>query len=386
MKKRNFFAHEAMGLAVLAVSLMISCSSNDPDKLSAGTVEDLVEELLEESAQDQSYVTVRVGKYEENDWAARARLMQLQAAGVITYKVERFAWWNKTLAVDYTYRYYETVGGRYEKIGNVYYDFEEHIVVTVGLTDEGKIICVDSIPQPQPKVDKDMEQPEFNPADFPESKINLKENWKYIPNPDAPPAPANVKQKKEDTYDLGKALREEQSGVKESAPVEHHEVYDDEAPKRLSLDIKTSMAWEKLKDQLHDEDVILKSSRLKVKKARFIQIFDDKTTGVRCGCAEIIIEMTDVTPAGRVMEQKYDGIRLCAPVSLVFFYDKGWILQDKSLNLSAVSNLGIQTAKSGTIVGGDVSATAAKTAENMALGVPQADEPDEVEVSPWLEY
>jgi hypothetical protein len=79
--------------------------------------------------------------------------------------------------------------------------------------------------------------------------------------------------------------------------------------------------------------------------------------------------MTDVTPAGRVMEQKYDGVRLCSPVSLVFFYDKGWILQDKSLHLSTVSGLGILTSKSGRVEGGDVSATEAKFAETMAKGM-----------------
>jgi hypothetical protein len=334
----NTVLRSFVGLALLAV-MIVGCSNN-PDKLSSGTIEDLVEELLEESGQEQSFVQVQTGMYELNSQQDRAQLMRLEAAGVINYDVKRYAWWNKILSVSSSWSWNDHSGFQRERIGNTYYEFEEHFVVTVSLTDAGRKCQVDSIPQPKVKEDDDMKQPDVDFSTFPENQISLTEEWPYIPNPEAPQKadkPAKV------TVDLAETPEEEEDPGCET----DEEDYD--APQKLSLDIETSMAYEELQQQFKSESAILKSSRLEVKKARFIQLFDNAQSGVRCATAEVIIEMSDVTPAGRVIEGKCNGIRFCSPVSMVFYADKGWILQDRTLHLSHVSNLGVAASENGSI-------------------------------------
>ena len=340
MKKISLFC------AVVAAMLFTACSSS-PDKLSEGTIEDLVEDLLEESGTDNEYCTLEVGTYELNNLAARARLAKLKAAGMINYEVKRYAWWNKTLSIRNIYKWYDYVGPRREKIGDTYYDFEEHFVVTVSLTEEGKKHMVDSIPVPPEKIDEDMKQPDFDFDIYPESKANLQEEWPYIPNPEAV---AKEDAPKTETYDLAEALEEE---GEEEVQERYVEEVDDDAPVRFSLDIETSEAYKKAIEQSNKEEKCFFCASLIVEKVRFIQIYDDPSTGWRSGSAEVIVKFTDVTPFGRIMNGKYDGIRLCAPVSLIYFYDKGWILQDKRIEVSTVSTLGLRTSTNGSVRGND---------------------------------
>ncbi|MBR1414448.1 MAG: hypothetical protein IJ570_01105 [Prevotella sp.] len=344
MKKTFFSRLTAMALPLLGMAMTMqvftSCSQ-DPNKLPTGVVEDLVEELLEESGQEQSFVNIPVGTFELNDQHARAMLMKLQAAGVVNYKVDRYAWWNKTLEI---HNYYQWYNSTHERIGNTYYDFEEHFVVTVSLTEEAKKYQVDSIPQPKQKEDEDMKQPDVNPDQFPENNIRLTEEWPYIPNPENP-----VRENKDKvTVDLSQPIEED-----EDPGCETEEDYD--TAQRLSLDIETSMNYEEVSQRFNQEIVYLKSSKLKVKKARFVQVYDSPNTGRRCGSAEVIVEMKDVTPAGRVLGSKYDGIRFCSPVEVVYYADKGWILQNRTLNLQPVSGLGVAASENGTVYGGDAS-------------------------------
>lgn len=338
----------------VAALLVTSCSDN-PDKLPAGTVEDLVEDLLKQSGQDQSYVQIPVGTFELNNQNARGMLMKLKAAGVINYDVKRYAWWNKTLSIQNYYRWREYVGPHYERIGSTYYDFEEHFVVTVSLTDAAKKYEVDEIPVAEAKDDTDMKQPDVDFDSFPEAKVSLTEQWPYIPNPEAEPV-AGQQVPETVTVDLSEQVEEEDPGCVTDE-------YDDDAPQRLSLDIETSMAYEEVQAKFNQKMATLKSARLKVKKARFIQVFDNPDSGVRCGSAEIIIEMDEVTDAARVLEKKCNGIRFCSPVNVVYFADKGWVLQDKSLHLQSYSNLGVAVSGNGTITGGNAAEALGNTDE-----------------------
>ena len=345
---KKLLSHKLQLAAIGTMLLCLASCSQGPDTLSAGTVETLVNELLAESGQEQSFTTVQTGVYELNSPAARAQLMRLKAAGVVNYDVKRYAWWNKTLSISNFYKYYETVGVQREKIGNTYYDFEEHFVVTVSLTDQARQYQVDSIPQPKAKEDEDMKQPDISQVAQPELSVKTEESWPYIPNPEAPrtegrEVPQTV------TIDLAETEQEEPQAHEPA--MQQDEDYD--LPQRMSLDIATSMAYEEAVKGFHQEQVILKSSKLAVKKARFLQVYDDPRTGVRSGSAEIIIEMSDVTDAGRVLEKKFNGIRFCSPVSLIYYTDKGWILQDRTLHLQPYSNLGIAVSAGGSITGAD---------------------------------
>ena len=80
----------------LVLMFLTACSKN-PDSLSAGTVEDLVEELLEESGQEQSFVQIQTGMYELNSQSARAQLKKKYDAAVSGAKVNTSGGYTRTL-------------------------------------------------------------------------------------------------------------------------------------------------------------------------------------------------------------------------------------------------------------------------------------------------
>ncbi len=46
------------------------------------------------------------------------------------------------------------------------------------------------------------------------------------------------------------------------------------------------------------------------------------------------------------MENKNNRTRFCAPVKLIYYYDKGWVLQNKELEYSKESLQGIEETES----------------------------------------
>lgn len=319
-------------LSVMALSLaMTSCTSDSPNNLSSGTIEDTVEELLETYGLDKSYSTLMTGYYECNNESTRVILAKLAAAGVIKYEVERYAWWNKHLSAGYYFGHY---------YGNQSYSFEEHFMVNVELTEQGKKLCVDSIPTPEPKMDKDMEQPELDPK-LPENNYK-KEEWPVIPNPEAPEADTEeeeaqevVEQVKEEFHNLNNIFSE----------IEEEKVYEDHNNAILPLDLETKVKYETAKEKQNTKEVILRSSSQKVVKGRYIQTKINPATGLAEATAEVIIKMVDVTPAGRILDGKREGTRLCAPVEYIYYNDRGWILKNDHLELNVVSTLALSMLK-----------------------------------------
>lgn len=353
--KKSFIA-----CALVASGFFASCSDT-PDSLSSGKIETLVEEMLESSGQEQGYIQIPVGYYELNNIETRYQLSRLSAAGLITYKVECYNWWNKILQISNDYW-----GDSY---GSVNYSEEKHVMVRVELTEEGKKLMVDSIPEPKPVLDEEMMQPEVNLVDFPENKITKEnyvktfENWPVVPCPDT--SSSNI-HKDESTLEsdevetittaqneMEEAFEDNNEYLKQIEEYRNNNKYQ-----VLSMDLATTSKYEAAKKKENKQAVIMKAYKLKVEKARFIQIVNNDE-GVHA-TAEVIVQYSDVTPVCRAWRQIYNDTRLCAPVTLVYYSDKGWILQEKSLHFSDQSSLGISLTETGNISGAESGSGAAK--------------------------
>lgn len=314
------------GTTILTL-FICSCSSQTRDNLPSGVVEDAVAEQMKRSMLDQSYTKLKTGYFECNEENTRITLAKLAAAGVISYKVERFAWWNKHL-------YAGSSNGSY--YGAESYKYEEHFMVSVQLTEEGKEIMVDSIPMPEVLEDEVMKQPEIDLTTFPENNY-AKENWPEIPCPEKKET-AEKKQTPTDTVAAPKEKEEERGNVNNIfAEAEKKQDANTERDAWVALDVETKTKYEVASSKQKSEIVTLKSSALVVDDVRFIQTFVDQQSGLCRATAEVIVKTKDVTAAGRILDQKYDGTKLCATVNFVYYDDKGWILVDKDFRFSPTS-------------------------------------------------
>lgn len=318
---KNNLLYYIIGLLVLTASC-----SDSKDHVSKNTIEDAVNELLEQKMLDQQYTKIRTGYYECNNERTRIVLAKLAAAGVIQYKVERFAWWNKYLYAGQYYGYY---------YGGERYNFEEHFMVKVGLTNLGKELCVDSVPKPKPIVDEDMQFDVVDATTLPEYKY-AKEDWPVIP------CPGNEKTIVPEDEDKSDA----QESAAEDKPQNLNDIFEEtkkeETTSRnetlLPMDIVTKTNYDLALSKVHQKDVIVKSCKLSIETVRYIQTFEDPNSGLNFATAEVIFKMKDVTPAGRIIDQRNEGEKYCTQVRLIYYQDKGWVLPDMSFNLKQESS------------------------------------------------
>lgn len=155
-------------MAVASI-MLASCGGHSPLDISKKEIIKQCNQNLVETGQDSSIVMVDVGYYELNDTLARLQLEKLQAAGIIDYSVERFAWW-------------ETNVGTWSTT----YNYNEHFMVNVSLTKESQKYVLSQEPQPIEKVEeeRDLIQPKYFDSLYPENKIiQLSEDWPEVPHP-----------------------------------------------------------------------------------------------------------------------------------------------------------------------------------------------------------
>lgn len=315
------------GTAILAL-IITSCSSQTRDNLPSDVVKEAVEEQMKLNMLDQSYTRLQTGYFECNNEDNRIILAKLAAAGVIEYKVERFAWWKKHLYAGNSF------GTFY---GGTSYKFEEHFMVSVKLTDEGKKFVVDSIPTPEKLIDEDLKQPEIDLTKLPENNY-VAELWPDIPCPENKDAAKN-----QTPADSEKAVEQvaQRSNLNDIfATNTPKEEPNTEQSSWVSLDVDTELKYLAATEKVNIESVIMKSSALEVDDVRFIQTFSHPENRANYALAEVIAKTTDVTPAGRIIDQKYEGTKLCATVIFEYFNDKGWVLRaDKDLKFSPTSEI-----------------------------------------------
>ena len=153
-----------------ALSVMMSCG-HSPEEISKREIVKEVNKILKNSATYFVSDVIKVGTYECNDESEREILRKLEAAGLITYDVKRIAWWEKSFKNE-TKTYYETEyywGWAYQvpksyKQKKAVYDFNDHYIVTVTLTENGQKYVINETPKPID--DDELEQPEIDLSSY----------------------------------------------------------------------------------------------------------------------------------------------------------------------------------------------------------------------------
>ncbi len=158
---------------ITALFCVVGCTRSS-DSISEKTVLKAVNRLLEEKAISEKFEVLTVGSYECNDEATRLTLRKLKAAGLLDYKVERYAWWEKgSKRVREQYQVTRSNGWwsypqtEYRTVNKTTYDFEDHYFVDVALTRAGKSLVVDKVPTPKDEEeDEDMKQPDYSAVEY----------------------------------------------------------------------------------------------------------------------------------------------------------------------------------------------------------------------------
>ena len=319
---KRFFVFSA--LALMAVAALFSCAPS-PEKVSAGDIVAQFNKSLKDQAVNQKFVTIQVGKYELNSDAQRLVLRQLQAAGLVTYAVDRYPWWEKSLkhvkqsyTVSHYYWGYDYPETKYRWVTKNVYNFEDHYIVTVGLTNKGKSLVVKNVPEPVEKVDPDLVQPEVDKSKYAWNKVDLTESWPEIHNPflelgetqesNEPKASTRPSRSSGGSNDLDEGSEEPEDKT-ERIVEQRYRDYN-------SLN-------------LFSETVVLKGYTVKAVKARNIQI--TQVDGRPVASAEVILKTSGVSDAARICNDVENGEKAALPVTLHFYLDKGWVLDTPSL-------------------------------------------------------
>ena len=86
------------------MSAMVSCG-HSPEKISKREIIKETNRILKNSTTYFVSTEIEIGTYECNDDYERQILRKLEAANLITYDVERIAWWEKSFKTETTLMY-----------------------------------------------------------------------------------------------------------------------------------------------------------------------------------------------------------------------------------------------------------------------------------------
>ena len=321
MKKLSLLACLAV---LLCFAVLPSCEKNN-GPTSKGIVKEC-NDLLYQLGEDSVVTYIRTGYYELNDSPARCELKRLEAAGLITYQVERFAWWDKTETYKKEIAKYDWYyGPTYKTVKKVSYDYNEHFMVDVQLADEGKKWIVKGEPIMKPVVDKDLLQPDSDLSSFPENQIDCVESWPEVPNPYLKPEPElEVKPEPEPkTEPKPQPKMEAEPEPQPEAELDPQSEEEDLTVPQVTVGDQCK-AFEQAKAKEDSQFVCLFAYKNRAIKARNIQI--SNTSEFPTAQAEVIFEIYNVSTAGRAIKKTIEGTRSSLPVTLNYYIDKGWVL------------------------------------------------------------
>ena len=309
------------------LSAMVSCG-HSPEKISKREIIKEANKILKNSTTYFVTDEIKVGTYECNDDSERELLRKLEAAGLITYDVERIAWWEKSFNKE-TKTYYETEyywGWAYQ-IPKSYtqkkavYNFEDHYIVTVALTEMGQKYVVDE--RPKPINDDELEQPEIDTSAYAWYGKDLSENWDEIENPFI------KKETPKNTITEAVAPAEE---IKKETKSEQAK----SATKGDGIERIESKQYEKYKVFRENiKKVNIKLFEIEACDARYIRITENEKEKI--ATAFVILRTTDVTDFARIICNIEDDQKIAIPVTLSYFMDKGWVIDDKYLFMQATA-------------------------------------------------
>lgn len=309
---------------VALTALAVSCTKSD--RLASAKLVKEFNKELNKNAISQKFYTIEVGEYECNDAAERETLRKFAAAGLITYDVTRYAWWEKGLKTvsesyqepNYLWGYYMGSTTKYHKVKRTRYTFEDHYIVKISLTAKGKRYVVNELPVPEEDSDPDLVEIEINPESYAWNQVDLSEEWPEIENPFLPKkevaeAPATEEEEEmEDEWEDASDLEEEPEKDTSDPDIER---------------IEMSQYNGYLAFQEDKKEVYVKTFAVRAVKARNIREIED-ADGKHANC-EIILEVQDVSDFGRIIEGLEDGEREKFDCEFDYFVDKGWVLVDE---------------------------------------------------------
>lgn len=281
-------------LALVAAVCFVACGDS-PDRLEPSRAKKLVKKELARLHQNQGAATVAVGYYECNSNEDRYKLRQLAANDIVSYsceivkKMERV---KKTRRVQagYYYRYWTTESYWANEEVNTFF-------VKVALTEKGKkLVCEEEEVDPS-EDEKELKGKEIDTSKFPEFNVEEIEFPKLAKAEEAP-----------------EATEGDEDGV-----------MDDEMYAEEDAAAQNQSAYDKAKAKETIENVELKAYEQKVVKARNVRTLENGA-----GTASVVMEFVNVTPVGRICQERYDGQRYAVDdINFVYYEDKGWCLKAK---------------------------------------------------------
>jgi len=320
MKAIHFAKFCLYGILFFLTLALVSGCMQRPTSISKRAILNQTNKQLKLDACDRSVVWIRVGKYEVSDSTERARLRELAAAGLITYKVARYAWWEKSKtnerkAVTVTkslYGIWSYKDTEYRTVKADNYEFCDHYVVDIALTEKGKKLLTDlpeanHIQDKEVQMDSDLE----DPAEYIWNQKDLSEVWPEIENP-------FIEKKDSSPKSVATKVTQQSREVKSVEP-----------EKVTRIDSLQYQAYMRL-DLTKYKGFYFKAYDIKAAKVRYIQIYEE--SGFPKCKAELILVLKNVTDAGRIYYGASEGVKFFHPITLDFYYDKGWILDKEPLN------------------------------------------------------
>ena len=318
-------------MAMFCVLSLVSCGEKEKEISSKKIVK-----LYNDKNEQKFYVSIDTGYYELNDNNQRLMLEKLSKAGVIQYVVERYAWYTECKRIvspspekifDYYYIGENNIiksETKYKPVDTVTnYDYEEHFMVKVALTDKIKKY-IKKEKEEKVEVDEDMKNPEYNVKDWPYDTLHSAENWPVIVKPSVPKLP----------HERIEIPKPQEKKVEQPVVEKKPEVVKEKKPTYpicKCLDKTTKEMYENAKKIENQGQVELFAYEIKAVKARKIKTYKAKT-GVNFIKAEIITNTVDVTPQGHLLngEELINGIPNMTVVYLCDF-PKGWKIIDSTL-------------------------------------------------------
>ena len=318
-------------MAMFCVLSLTSCGEKEKEISSKKIVK-----LFNDKNEQKFYVSIDTGYYELNDMNQRLMLEKLSKAGVIQYVVERYAWYTECKRIvspspqkifDYYYIGENNIiksETKYKPVDTVTnYDYEEHFMVKVALTDKIKKY-IKKEKEEKVEVDEDMRNPEYNVKDWPYDTLHSAENWPVIVKPSVPKLP----------HERIEIPKPQEKKVEQPVVEKKPEVVKEKKPTYpicKCLDKTTKEMYENAKKLENQGQVELFAYEIKAVKARKIKTYKAKT-GVNFIKAEIITNTVDVTPQGHLLngEELINGIPNMTIVYLCDF-PKGWKIIDSTL-------------------------------------------------------
>lgn len=259
---------------------LLATSCGDSAAFTEGAAESAVNEMISPMTKNFTYGEVKVGYYELNSEADRYQLRKLQAAGVINYSAAKIL----------------------EQKGSYYYSWnEEHVFVTVSLTEEGKKYQltqeqIEEIDEAMAAVgvDEDL-QFDASGEEYPENGVSPEETF---PGDKAPAGGSS-------------------SGSQASKS---------QATQATASKVTADMSeYERAKAREKSELCYVQLYKLDLDKVRNLRCTDDMAKDGRATC-EAIFRFVDVTPFGRIIGDVHEGQPQAQKCSFTYFNDKGWVV------------------------------------------------------------